>query len=68
MSDDPLVPIVCPACETRSEVALSELPEAVDRHNDRLHDGTEEATVDPALADRLADLVAEEMELLDSTE
>lgn len=68
MTDDPLVPVVCPACDTRSELSLDELPEALERHNEQRHDGSEEATVDPALTDQLADLVAEDLDLLDSSE
>jgi hypothetical protein len=55
------VPIVCPACETTTRVALSELADTVDAHNDRLHDGDEVASVDPELADHLVDLVADDL-------
>lgn len=58
------VPIVCSACETRTKVPLAELAESVERHNQQQHDGEEIAEVDPALADELADLVAEELGLL----
>lgn len=44
---------------------LSEVETTVTRHNERLHDGETRAEVDPALADQLADLVAEEMGLLE---
>jgi hypothetical protein len=37
----------------------------LDSHNERHHDGEEVATVDPALADQLADLVVDDMGLLD---
>lgn len=60
----PTVPVVCEACGTRAEVPLAEAADAVERHNDRLHDGEERATVDPALVDELADLVAEDLDLL----
>jgi hypothetical protein len=63
--DEPDVPIRCEACETTSRVPLSEVGDAVDRHNERLHDGAEEAEVDPALTDQLADIVGEEMGLLE---
>lgn len=63
--DDPTVPIVCEACDTTTRVPLSEIPDAVDGHNDRVHDGVEEATVDPVLKDQLADLVAEDLGLFD---
>lgn len=52
------VPIVCEDCGTRTRVPLDDLAETLDRHNDRLHDGEEAATVDPELADHLLDLVA----------
>ncbi|MFB6194215.1 MAG: hypothetical protein ABEI75_04045 [Halobaculum sp.] len=64
MSDETLVPIVCPACETETEVALDGLAETLDRHNEQFHDGQEEARVDPELSDHLADLVVEDMGLL----
>jgi hypothetical protein len=62
--DDPTVPIVCPACET-TQVPLAEVADAVERHNESVHDGEEVAAVDPAITERLADLVAEDMGLLD---
>jgi len=55
------VPIVCPDCETTTRVALSDLAETLDRHNERLHDGEDVATVDPDLADHLVDLVADDV-------
>ncbi|RQG99023.1 hypothetical protein [Natrarchaeobius oligotrophus] len=64
---DPLVPIVCAECGTRSRVALSELADSVARHNDQLHDGEEVARVDPDVADRIADLIAEELGLLEGS-
>ncbi|MFB6102148.1 MAG: hypothetical protein ABEJ73_06235 [Haloplanus sp.] len=63
--DDPTVPIVCSACETTTRVPLPDVADAVERHNDQLHDGESIAEVDPAIADRLADLVADDMGLLD---
>jgi hypothetical protein len=65
MSDDePAVPVVCPECGSESRVALSELADAVDRHNDNLHDGERVARVDPAVAEQLTDMVAEDLGLL----
>ncbi len=64
-NDDPTVPIVCSACETTTRVPLPDVAEAVERHNENVHDGEEIATVDPDLVDSLADLVAEDMGLLD---
>jgi len=66
--DDPTVPIVCPACDTTSRVPLPDVADAVERHNESVHDGDEVATIDPAIKDRLADLVAEDMGLLDDEE
>lgn len=62
---EPAVPIHCPDCETTSRVPLADVADAIDRHNDQLHDGAEVARVDPDVADRIADLVAEELGLLD---
>jgi hypothetical protein len=64
-SDEPTVPIVCPDCDTTTRVPLSDVADAVDRHNENVHDGEAVAEIDPAIKDRLADLVAEDMGLLD---
>ncbi|MFC4541842.1 hypothetical protein ACFO5R_07860 [Halosolutus amylolyticus] len=66
-SDDsePAVPIHCPDCETTSRVPLATVADAVERHNEQLHDGDEVARVDPDVADRIADLAAEDLGLLD---
>lgn len=61
--DDPTVPVVCEACGTRTRVPLSTVGDAVSRHNDQLHDGEDEAEIDPDVADSLLDIVAEEMGL-----
>ncbi|MFC7172978.1 hypothetical protein ACFR97_09710 [Haloplanus litoreus] len=66
--DDPTVPIICSACETTTRVPLPEVAEAVERHNESVHDGESIAEVDPAVVDRLADLVADDMGLLDDPE
>ncbi|WP_134670345.1 hypothetical protein [Halorussus marinus] len=63
--DVPDVPIVCSECETTSRVPLPELEATLARHNDRRHGGDPVAEVDPDLADTLADLVAEDLQLLD---
>jgi len=55
------VPVVCPECETETRVELEDLAATVERHNDRLHDGEEVASVDPDLADQLLDLVADDL-------
>lgn len=62
---EPTVPVVCEACGTESDVALSEVSAVVERHNDTVHDGAEKAGVDPAVADELANLVATDLGLLD---
>lgn len=62
---DPLVPIHCPDCDTTSRVPLADVRDAVDRHNDQLHDGDDVARVDPDIADQIATLAATELGLLD---
>lgn len=62
--DEPHVPVVCPECGSESRVPLSNLDDAVERHNDNLHDGDAVARVDPAIADELTDMVAEDLGLL----
>lgn len=57
--------MVCPECDTETSVALSDLEAAIDRHNDQLHDGDEVAQIDPAVADHVLDLAAEDMGLYD---
>jgi hypothetical protein len=64
-SDEPRVPVVCTECGTETDVPLDEVRETVDGHNDRLHDGEEVAEVDPALVDQLADVVADDLGLLE---
>ncbi|GAB7008881.1 hypothetical protein [Halorubrum trueperi] len=64
-SDDPSVPIVCTECETETRIPLSDVADALSRHNEEKHDGEDVAEVDPALKDRLADLVAEDLGLFD---
>ncbi|MFC7228506.1 hypothetical protein N0B31_13930 [Salinirubellus salinus] len=59
------VPIVCEECGTEARVPLDELAERLEKHNETRHDGAEHARVDPTVADRLADLVAEDMGLLE---
>lgn len=60
MSDEPpAVPVVCEACGTETRVPLPDVADALDRHNDRQHDGEAVAEVDPAVKERIADLAAE---------
>jgi len=63
--DEPDVPILCPDCDTETRVPLSAVAETLERHNETQHDGEECARVDPDLADQLADLVAEDLGLLE---
>lgn len=63
-ADEPNVPVVCPDCDTETEVPLSEVGDMLSRHNENQHDGEERAQVDPDLAEQLQDLVAEDMGLL----
>jgi hypothetical protein len=62
---DPTVPVICDACNTRTRVSLGEVADAVERHNDQLHDGEDVAHIDPAITEQLADIVVEDMGLLD---
>lgn len=64
-SDDPEVPIICEACGTETTIPLSEVGEMLETHNENQHDGEEHAQVDPALAEQVQDLVAEDMGLLE---
>jgi hypothetical protein len=64
-TDEPSVPIVCTECETETSVALSDVADALEKHNQGKHDGEEIAEVEPALKDRLADLVAEDLGLFE---
>jgi hypothetical protein len=64
-SDGPTVPVVCPKCETTTRVAIPDVAEAVDTHNDSRHDGRAVAHVDPDVLDRIADLVADDLGLTD---
>lgn len=66
MSDsDAEVTITCEACGTEARVPLDRVPEAIEAHNERQHDGEPVAEIDPAVKSRLQDLLAEEMGLLD---
>lgn len=64
-TDDPMVPIVCAACDTETRVPLSGLAEKLDTHNQNRHDGEECAQVDPVLKSQLQDLIAKDIGLLD---
>ncbi|MFC7214656.1 hypothetical protein ACFQO4_11285 [Saliphagus sp. GCM10025334] len=64
-SDEARVPVECSACETRTRVPLSELAESIERHNETVHNGEPIAEVDPDLKAQLADLVVEDLGLLE---
>jgi hypothetical protein len=64
-SADPVVPVVCADCGTETEVPLADAVDAIERHNDQLHDGEQGARVDPAIAEHVTDLVAQDLGLLD---
>ena len=67
MSDDelPEIPIVCPECGTGSRIPFSDVEDAIESHNERLHDGEAVASVDPDVFDHLADRVAADLGLLE---
>lgn len=58
------VPIICEACGTTSRVDVEAARSAIERHNEHQHDGDAIATIDPAIKDELASLVARDLELL----
>lgn len=62
---EPEVTIRCPECETTTSVSLSDVADAVERHNANRHDGDDVAGVDPQTKEHIADLVARDMGLLD---
>lgn len=63
-ADEPEVPIVCPECDTTTRIPISKVADSVERHNDQMHDGEDIARVDPAIAEELQDIVAEDLGLL----
>lgn len=64
--DMPEIPVVCTACETRTQVSFDDVEAAVKRHNDTLHDGESVAQVDPDVLDALTDQLGREMGLFDN--
>lgn len=64
----PSVTIECPECGTESKVPLSDAADRLDSHNERVHDGEDVARLDPVVADRLADILAEEMGIWEDSE
>lgn len=61
--DMPEIPIICPACETRSYVPFEDVADTVERHNEQLHDGDPVAEVDPEVLDALTTKFGEDMGL-----
>ena len=61
---EPDVPVLCTECGTETRLPLSEVAATIERHNDQRHGGETIAQVDPAVADELATLVAEDLDLL----
>jgi hypothetical protein len=61
--DMPEIPVICPTCDTRSYVPFEEVSDAVQRHNDQLHDGESIAEVDPEVLDALTTKFGEDMGL-----
>lgn len=57
------VRVVCPACDTETQAAISDVMGVVERHNEAVHDGEDVATVDPAVKEALAGLVAKDLGL-----
>ena len=55
------VAIVCPDCETRTELPPDEIAAALTRHNETRHDGAPVASVAGAHVDRLAVADADEV-------
>lgn len=58
------VPIVCSECGTETKIPLSDVATTLEDHNESRHDGEEIAQVDPAVTEELADLVAEDLDLV----
>ncbi|QSG10425.1 Uncharacterized protein HSR122_3057 [Halapricum desulfuricans] len=59
------MPIICEECGTETRVPLERLAETLERHNENRHDGEQIAQVDPDIADRIADMVANDLGLLE---
>lgn len=64
-SEQPTIPIICPDCETRTQIPFPDVEDTVSRHNEQLHDGESIASVDPDVFDHLADRVAADLGLLE---
>ncbi|MFK8215597.1 hypothetical protein [Haloferax volcanii] len=67
MTDDeaPDVPVVCEACDTTTRVPLSEVADAIERHNEQVHDGDDIAQVDPEIVKHVTDLAAKDMSVFE---
>ena len=61
----PEIPVVCTACDTRTRVQFESVADAVERHNEQIHDGDPVAEVDPDVLEALTDQLGKDMGLLD---
>lgn len=61
----PEIPVVCPACGTRTQVPFEEVETAVKHHNEQLHSGDAVAEVDPEVLEALTTRLGEDMGLFD---
>jgi hypothetical protein len=61
----PEIPVVCTACETRTQVPFEDVEGAVERHNDQIHDGEAVAEVDPDVLEALTDQLGKDMGLFE---
>lgn len=64
-SEEPLVPIMCEICETEAKIPLELVESRLKTHNNRQHDGEEYAVVDPIVSNHLANLIAEDLGLIE---
>ena len=63
--ETPEIPVVCTACDTRTQVPFDDVEAAVARHNEQLHDGEAVAEVDPEVLNALTDQLGRDMGLFD---
>ena len=63
--EEPDVPVMCPECNTETTVPLSDVESTLADHNEEHHGGDTVATVTPEIKEHIADLVAEDLDLLD---
>ncbi|MFB6117262.1 hypothetical protein [Halosegnis sp.] len=65
MGDEPTVPVRCEECGTETRVPLTDVADAIERHNTNRHDGEQVAGVDEAVREHIADLAANDLGLTD---